>query len=724
MSIYSWPNIAGALSVLLIGLVVFSKNKKSNIRFPFFLLCLELFVWLASYAVTYSTKNTSVAYIFCRIACTSVMFTTPTIYLFFACFVKKFEQEKVYIYICFLLMLIMFPFFIFTKLFLDDPHKYPWGYYSMAGPLHPFYLVIWVAVWCKGLTMFFDRKMWITTDLLEQHKNKVTLVLYFVVTLGIVDYIPKYGVNWYPWGWIFEVMFASIVAYAIIKYRFMDITLAITRTGIFVVVYSFVLGIPFALAFGWRERLITLIGEMWWMVPLVSSTVLATAGPFIYLYIQKRAEDRLLREQRRYQSTLRQASSGMSRIKDLKRLLNLIVRIVSRTVNLEHSAIYLFDDTEKKYLLGASRNRSKQKLSGIIERNSSLAKYLANSEEPIVYEEIKQRNQDYSDSELKKVELELENLDAALVVPSFVEKRLLGFIVLGKKRTGKLYSQDDLAVFQILANQAALAIENAQFYEDAKRTQEQLFQAEKMATIGTMADGLSHQINNRLHALGFIAGDTLDSINLKKSIKVTPEIKKLLAEIKHSLERIQDNVKQGGEIVQGLLKYTRKGDAGHGPIDLDDLINASLEMAQYKVKLDQLSIIREYPKDLPKIHGNFTQLQEVFFNLIDNAYDAIMQRKDEIKEPGYIGKLHISARQPDGFLEINVLDNGAGVREEDQNKLFTPFFTTKISSRKGTGLGLYVIQKIVEENHKGKVSISSEYMTGTLVSIRLPIASQ
>ena len=100
-----------------------------------------------------------------------------------------------------------------------------------------------------------------------------------------------------------------------------------------------------------------------------------------------------------------------------------------------------------------------------------------------------------------------------------------------------------------------------------------------------------------------------------------------------------------------------------------------------------------------------------------------MQRKTEKKEPDYKGSLRISTQRRGDIIEISVLDNGIGVKDEDQNKLFTPFFTTKLSSRKGTGLGLYVIQKIIEENHKGKVAISSEYMTGTLVSIHLPLVA-
>src|SRR6185295_265345 len=113
-------------------------------------------------------------------------------------------------------------------------------------------------------------------------------------------------------------------------------------------------------------------------------------------------------------------------------------------------------------------------------------------------------------------------------------------------------------------------------------------------------------------------------------------------EMENSLKRIQDNVKQGGEIVQGLLKYTRKGEQGFAAVDLDQLIIASFEMAQFKIKVNQLNVIKEYTNATPKIRGNFTQLQEVFFNLIDNAYDAMMQRKNEFKESDYEATIKIS----------------------------------------------------------------------------------
>lgn len=559
--------------------------------------------------------------------------------------------------------------------------------------------------------------------------NKKIQVGYFLIGMlvgfsgGLTNFLPVYKSIIYPVGNFTIPIYCIIVTYAVFKYRLLDVTIAVTRTGIFVAVYSIVLGIPFILAFVLRKLLLEVLGDNWWMVPLVSSTVLATAGPFIFLYIQKKAEERIFQEQRRYQNTLRQASSGMGRIKDLDRLVNLIVHIVTKTVRLEHALIYLIDVQQKKYFLRSSRSQDVRfNPAPEIDSSSPLIKYLFDSKSPIVYDEIKQRTEDYGDLNMARLEAALKELNAALVVPSFVDDRLLAIIVLGKKESGVLYTEDDLTVFSILANQAALAIENAQFYEDVKNTHEQLFKAEKMATIGTMADGLSHQINNRLHALGFIASDVLDTIKLKKNLPMTAELKEMLIDIEHGLTRIQENVTQGGEIVRGLLKYTRKGEEGFAEVDLNQLLDSAIEMTQFKIKSGEMTVLREFGRDVPKIRGNFTQLQEVFFNLIDNAFDAMMQRKNELQEPSYEATIKISAENSEnGHLKILVADNGIGIKDEDKNKLFTPFFTTKLSSKKGTGLGLYVIRKLIEENHGGKVVYDSKFKQGTRVILHLPI---
>jgi signal transduction histidine kinase len=413
----------------------------------------------------------------------------------------------------------------------------------------------------------------------------------------------------------------------------------------------------------------------------------------------------------------------MIRIKDLKKLLNVVVHVITKTVKIKHAAIYLFDKEANNYAFHACRG--KRKLVGdsaFIDSGSPLVWQLNFTKKPIVTEELVMRLRDegQNQSMLKFVE-QLKWLEGALVVPSFVEDRLIGILILGEKISGKLYSEDDLIVFSVLTNQAALAIENAQFYDEVKRTHEQLFQAEKMATIGTMADGLSHQINNRFHALSLISGDALDILKTYDGSNCSEETKQVLTDLKSALARIEANVLQGGEVVKGLLKYSRPGEGGYELVDLKDVLGGAIDMVQYKIKLKEIDLIQNIPLDLPKLYGNLTQLQEVFFNLIDNAYDATKERQTFLKEEGYKSRIEISASSVNGSIEIIVSDNGMGVKDLDRKKLFTPFFTTKATAKKGTGLGLYVIDKIVSA-HNGKIIIDSIYKSGTRFTITLPIS--
>jgi signal transduction histidine kinase len=537
---------------------------------------------------------------------------------------------------------------------------------------------------------------------------------------GASHFLPVYGFEIYPLN-ISIVFYAVVISYAILKYRLLDVTIVLTRTGIFIAVYTLVLGLPFIFGLWSQDKLLTVIGVRWWIIPLIIMAVLSTAGPFIYIFLQRRAEERLLKEQRRYQNVLKHAAIGMTRIRNLKKLLSLITHIVKKTVRISFVAIYLLDRQNNKYSLQVSRGPNKAFVD-TLSTDSTLVKWLVKKQEPLIYEEIKRQTHDASDNTFKVLEANMRLLAASVIVPSFLDQKLSGFVVLGDKLSGQIYTSDDLSVFQVLASQAALAIENAQFYEEAKEMQAQIAQAEKMATVGTMADGLSHQINNRFYALSLIAGDSIDTLKMTDTTSCSPEIQEMIKQIKAALERIQANVMQGGEVVKGILKYTRKGDEGLEALTMDQILDATIDMVQFKIKLPEIDIIRDYPQDNPRLKANHVQMQEVFFNFIDNAYDAIVERRNTFKEEGYRGKITITAQPKDRVMQIFIKDNGIGVKNEDMKKVFTPFFTTKASSRKGTGLGLYVIMSIITENHKGKISFQSEYKVGTTFIIEIPLA--
>jgi len=617
---------------------------------------------------------------------------------------------------------IIFLLFSFTRFFYPGVRfVFLSFYYALPGPAYHFFTIIWMSI------VFYSHYLLFLEFKRSKSRKKNQILYFFFGSIvgfsgGITNFLVGYGIDVYPFGNFSIPLYCIIVSYAIIRYRLLDISLVVTRTSIFIVIYSLILGVPFIIANYLRPYFIGLFGDNWWLVPMGVLTILATVGPFIYIYIERKAENRLLRDQRRYQDTLRRASSGMIRIRNLRKLLNLIVHIITRTVRIQFAAIFLLDPDNAQYAMSARRDTDILPRQFIFKADSPLVRHLYYTKEAVVYEELQLKVQDNPrNKELIKVEQQLKEINADVAVPSFVGNKLLGFLVLGKKLSGKLYSQDDLNVFSVLANQAALAVENAQFYEDIKETQEQLFQAEKMATVGTMADGLSHQINNRFQALSLISGDSLDVLKTTDVSNCSEEVKETFKQLKYAFERIQTNVSQGGEIVRGLLKYSRPGERGFENIDFNKVVYGALEMAQYKVRLHELDIKRQIPADLPEIKCNLTQLEEVFFNLIDNAYDATRERKEVLKEENYKGKIVISAAPREDNLRITFEDNGIGIKDKDKNKLFTPFFTTKASSRKGTGLGLYVIQKIIGF-HEGTISIDSVYGKGTKFEITLPLA--
>lgn len=714
-----------ALLFLFFGLLIYLKSKNKVVSKVFNLFVLSFAVWSFGLAMFFHC-DLKAALFWAKFLYFSASFIPPSFVLFSFIFPRMESASlKKINFLLFAPNILFFYLYFFTPLIIKDVFveggvrgfiygnlRYIWDFQFNALLIYGFVRYIKMFRNSNGITR-------------EQLRYLIIGDMYIYIFAGLPNVLlPLFSVFSFIWlGPIISIFWILLISYTIVKYNLLDIKIIISRATTFVIVYSFVLGIPFALAFGWRAKLLGLFGENWWMVPLITSTVLATVGPFIYVFVQKRAEDRLFQEQRRYQSTLRQASSGMGKIKDLKRLVTLIVHIMTKTVRVDFSMVFLNDQHAKKFRIAAFRSsRARMKFRSDLIHESAVVQFLQETQNPIVYDEIKQRTQDYGDLKLARLETELKAMEAALVVPSFIDAKLVAILVMGNKLSGKTYSSDDLSVFSILANQSALAIENAQFYDEMKSTHVQLLKAEKMATIGTLADGLSHQINNRLHAMGFIAGDALDTLKLGQNLQMSLEVKEMVLDLEHALNRIESNVQQGGEIVQGLLKYTRKGDEGFSQVGLDKLIEAALEMTQFKIKPGEMAINHEYPNDLPKIHGNFTQLQEVFFNLIDNAYDAMMQRKVELKEPDYHPTIKITAKGSVGHMEIIVEDNGIGIQEQDKEKIFTPFFTTKLSSKKGTGLGLYVIQRLIEENHKGKVVYESKYKQGTTVHLTLPAA--
>lgn len=322
-----------------------------------------------------------------------------------------------------------------------------------------------------------------------------------------------------------------------------------------------------------------------------------------------------------------------------------------------------------------------------------------------------------------------------MLIPSFVNERCMGFLILGEKRSGAVYTSDDLAVFQVLANQAGLAIENAIFYEELQRTQTDLFQTAKMADLGHMAGGMSHQVNNRFYVLSTLAGVLrMDLKNLGPDPFAIDAAKllELWKKLPGFAESVEKNALQGGDIVKTILKFSRPA-GEYKPVTLPQIIATAREVAQFRVDMKQFDWKEAFPQDLVPAKGDLNQLADCVLNLITNAFDA-MQKKVELlgkrelpvnpEDPSpYRGEMIFRGRlekaEEKSWVVLEVKDNGVGMTPQELENLFIPFFTTKATSQKGTGLGIFVIRRIIEQ-HGGTVTAGSSYGIGTTFTIRLP----
>ncbi|MBM3246543.1 MAG: GHKL domain-containing protein [Candidatus Omnitrophica bacterium] len=719
MNLYGISSILTGVTSLSMAVFVYIKGYRNRLARLWSLFAVSAAFYGFGAAMVSYAKDAAKAFFWWQIAYIGIILLP----FLFVCLVYEFLgiQHRFFIRLAaFLTLLYLASNFFFKKLFINSCTLYftemkwvtPVYFIYPPGPLLIFFIIF----------TFFGWVIYGHWELLKHYKEitglKRNQLKYFFIAAALgfagggASFLPCFGISFYPIFNFAVPLYFLMMSYAILRYRLLDIRVAITRTGIFVAVYTLVLGAPFLITNWFKGRLVEVFDASWWMIPLGLMATLGTLGPFIYIFLERQAERRLFYEQRRYQETLRQSAREMARIHSLKKLLSLIVHTVTKTVRITHSAIYLFDAKSEQFLLDAGRNLKKGQVTSLT-RENPLVFWFETNREPLVYEEIKRKAQENSKIIFTGLEEQMRFLNAAVIVPGFLDRRLIGILVLGDKRFDKVYSSEDLNTFSLLANQAALAIENALLYENMeeqvkKRTEElvtvqkQLIQAEKMATVGTLAGGVAHEINNPLTAILTNVQMLLDSGAIDDKLD------------KESLELIEQATKRCRTIVRKLMTYAKKPleNAEISAVNLMDMLKSVDSFVGYQLAQDNIKIVIDAPDGDYSVMGNQNELEQVITNIVLNARDAIRQVKNS-------GDITVSLAKNSEWIKIKIKDEGAGIPKEIMPKIFDPFFTTKDVGR-GVGLGLPICQSIVEKHH-GSISAQSELNKGSVFTIQLPV---
>jgi two-component system, NtrC family, sensor kinase len=240
-----------------------------------------------------------------------------------------------------------------------------------------------------------------------------------------------------------------------------------------------------------------------------------------------------------------------------------------------------------------------------------------------------------------------------------------------------------------------IAIEDVTARIDLER---QLQQTEKLSSIGLLAAGVAHEVNTPLTGISSYAQMLLQQV---------PE-----SDPRHQLlQKIHRQTSRASSIVNNLLNFARVSDLRFTEIDLPRVLDDTLQLLEAQLRNTNIEVVRHYAEYLPMAFGNAPKLQQVFMNLILNARDAMPHG----------GRLEISVAADDHAAIITFRDNGVGIPQENLNKIYDPFFTTKQIGQ-GTGLGLAVSFGIVQD-HGGHIQVESQPNQGTVFYLSIPLAS-
>jgi two-component system NtrC family sensor kinase len=236
------------------------------------------------------------------------------------------------------------------------------------------------------------------------------------------------------------------------------------------------------------------------------------------------------------------------------------------------------------------------------------------------------------------------------------------------------------------------------FGEKSTEMQSHLIQSEKLASLGKLAAGIAHEINNPLGGILIYS-----HLLLEDTPKNSPHYE--------NLKKIVRETTRCKDIVKGLLEFARPKEPETSHININEILESSLAIMERQALFQNITIKKKYASDLPKIVADSAQLQQVFMNIILNAAEAM---------DGNGALTLITSLDGQGStIEVKFTDTGHGIKEEDKKRLFEPFFSTK-EVGKGTGLGLAISYSIIQK-HQGTIEVESQVGKGSTFTVKLPV---
>lgn len=716
-NMYAWPHFVVGVLISLEGIYVFCQSKKAVTHIAYLFTTVTAGIWLTGVGIVCSMAHEGLALVVSRYyTWFGIIFVTPSVYFFSTTWdLGSLPQKKKWIGFHYTSAAVFYLLCVASPCIVLELYPYPTGYFPKAGVLEPLFIIWFYTV----MTLSFVNYVRIyrkETNAAVRKNIKLMFIAFAIAFFGSVEYFPNYGIPVFPVAFFPVFLFITIMGYCVVRYRLMDIETVIHKTFMWLVT-TVVAIIPFAglvyITRRWQDPSSALGSTVYFLV-------LAITFYFYFRAIQPRLDQLFQRQRANLLAVLEEFSKELVHLKNLRDLLQSFARMLRRRLYVRRLSVYLLDE-EKNELVPAIA-KGLRNLRPFSKTHPFLA-WLEKYDKVVIGELV------VADPEVEGFKNEIrdyfEKTQALIVIPFVLGGNLIGVAHLGRKANLRRYGFREIHFFSQLRSPVTIAFSNSMRFEDIRslsdqlqiwnqqleervdqrtkelvKTQEQLVQAEKLATLGTLAGGVAHEINNPLTAV----------LTNAQILKMTAS-----EDVKDSLDLIEEGAKRCQGIVQKLMKYARKTaeEAPHRPVDLKEVVQGTCALLGFQFQQENIELEIKAGA-VPAVPGIANELEQVLTNLLINARDAIQAMKHKGK-----GKVVIETRLAGDSVELVVRDNGIGISRENQKKIFDPFFTTKDVGA-GTGLGLAVSYGILKR-HNATISVDSTPGKGAAFTIRFPV---
>ncbi len=515
-----------------------------------------------------------------------------------------------------------------------------------------------------------------------------------------LDFLSRFGIGFPSMGAIVSTLYLFLLSQTLLTLRLMDLHELLGKIASQTVLAASFAAVFLLLTF-WAQSNVGL----YIFNTVVAAFVLLILFDPLSTKVHERVTAIFFRQRFAFLESLRNLSRKVAPVIDPPLFATVLLEGLYETRRVTHASVYLLAEDRPGFRLMEYRGPAP---APFLDAGSARA-LLSRTERAQMRENIERKTVGLkaTGTEARKNRDEVRRLNdikqamlhmrAGMTVPMLGGDRVLGFLNVWDERVFEAFASDEIALILELAERFSTVLENSKLYDKMR-------ERDRLAALGEMAAGLAHEIRNPLGAIKG-AAQYLDPNHLPK-------------EDREFIDVIVDEVNRLNGVVVAFLDYSRPLKQSFGPTEINEVVQRTTRLIQNEIP-GNVTLSADLSQTLPRVEADAEQLKQVLINLVQNAVQAIGEKK---------GTITILTRRPERFgefrqsdaVELIVSDDGPGIPVDQQANIFVPFYTTK---QKGTGLGLAICQRIVK-NHGGSIVLHSKPQEGTSFVVRLPAIAQ